>query len=219
MYNNTWKYIIATLCGSLLVSSVMLLIVWLLEPSILALEKFLSPHILVSYCRQTMHWSVDTRDLSWSSISARSHATDAPSHESIATCGTSPLTLAFSTASRTVFHFEHLYPFWLLCAFFFYKQWQFNYCKCTHISCLAIMTDRGVKWTANQAIWMDFGRWPAVILSLHFTLHLMLSNSLDLQDSFGGQVSQEEAPATADYCRCYHPQGWLLLRALWRKLY
>ena len=87
IYKNMWKvqkYIMSALCGSLLRWSVMrLLILWLLEPLIHGLE-FLSPHILVSYCQQTMHQSVDTRDLSWSAISACSYhhdhsQTDAPS--------------------------------------------------------------------------------------------------------------------------------------------
>ena len=41
-----------------------------------------------------------------------------------------------------------------------------SHCKCMHISCMAIMTNRRVKWTANLAIWMDFGQWLAVFSSL-----------------------------------------------------
>ena len=55
---------------------VMLLVLWLLEPLIHALEKLLSPHMIVSYVRQTIHQSINTMDLSWSSLSARSHAID-----------------------------------------------------------------------------------------------------------------------------------------------
>ena len=34
-----------------------------------------------------------------------------------------------------------------------------------HISCLVIMTNHRVKWTANLALWMDFGWCPAVLFS------------------------------------------------------
>ena len=44
------------------------LALWLLEPLIHSTVKVLSPHILVSFFRQTTHQSVDTMNLSWLSI-------------------------------------------------------------------------------------------------------------------------------------------------------
>ena len=105
------KNIMADLCCLLFTWSMMLLVLWLLEPLIQALAKFLSPHILVSYFQHTTHQSIDTRDLSLSSILARNHATKigALSHKFVATYKKFLLTLAFLLAlfsSYSSIHFQ-----------------------------------------------------------------------------------------------------------------
>ena len=59
----------ADLCCLLLAWLVMLLVFWLVEPSIHALKKFFYQQILGSYLRQTAHHRVETTDLSSSSMS------------------------------------------------------------------------------------------------------------------------------------------------------
>ena len=81
---------------------VILLILWLLEPLIHALEKFVSPQIVVSYFRQATpkhRHNGPVLVIHITMISAHSHTIDdAPLRKSAATWGMSPSTLAFSIA-------------------------------------------------------------------------------------------------------------------------
>jgi len=54
---------IADLCCLLVTWSVMLLILWFVDPSIHTLEKFLCPDNFISYLWQTTHHNVDTSDI------------------------------------------------------------------------------------------------------------------------------------------------------------
>ena len=47
-----------------------------------------------------------------------------------------------------------------------------------HISCLAIMTDRRVKWTANLAMWTHLGQWPAVLFSSLDCIYVLINQCI-----------------------------------------
>ena len=57
------QYIIADLCWSLVAWSVMLLLLWFVDPSTHTLEKFLCPDSFIPYLQQTAHHNVDTSDI------------------------------------------------------------------------------------------------------------------------------------------------------------